>query len=346
MHQAAFPGEDISDRPAPETVVPALLGLLARRPAQRPLPRRRPGAAGSGAPATGPASPCPRRRGRPAARGPRPGPRRGAAAGRRARTASTHHRFTALPDLLEPGDLLVVNTSATLPARARRPARRRPGVPAARVDARSTTAAGSSRCAARGNDGPDLGVRAAASCSRCPATSGCTCRRPTRTRRPGARLWRAAHRSAACGGVVPPPRTAGRSATATCGGDVPARGLPERLRHRARQRGDGQRRPAVHGRCSARLVAARASPSRRSCCTPASPAPSCTSRRYPERFAVPGGHRPPGQRHPAGRAAASSPSAPPSSARSRPRDGRRRRHPGQPTAGPTSSSARTARPGR
>jgi NAD(P)-dependent dehydrogenase (short-subunit alcohol dehydrogenase family) len=28
MHQAAYPGEDISDRPAPETVVPALLALL------------------------------------------------------------------------------------------------------------------------------------------------------------------------------------------------------------------------------------------------------------------------------------------------------------------------------
>ena len=28
MHQAAYPGEDISDRPAPETVVPALLRLL------------------------------------------------------------------------------------------------------------------------------------------------------------------------------------------------------------------------------------------------------------------------------------------------------------------------------
>jgi NAD(P)-dependent dehydrogenase (short-subunit alcohol dehydrogenase family) len=28
MHQAAFPGEDISDRPAPETVVPALLALV------------------------------------------------------------------------------------------------------------------------------------------------------------------------------------------------------------------------------------------------------------------------------------------------------------------------------
>jgi NAD(P)-dependent dehydrogenase (short-subunit alcohol dehydrogenase family) len=28
MHQAAFPGEDISDRPAPETVVPSLLALV------------------------------------------------------------------------------------------------------------------------------------------------------------------------------------------------------------------------------------------------------------------------------------------------------------------------------
>jgi NAD(P)-dependent dehydrogenase (short-subunit alcohol dehydrogenase family) len=32
MHQAAFPGEDISDRPAPESVVPALLRLVATRP--------------------------------------------------------------------------------------------------------------------------------------------------------------------------------------------------------------------------------------------------------------------------------------------------------------------------
>ena len=32
MHQAAFPGEDISDRPEPETVVPALLALLDARP--------------------------------------------------------------------------------------------------------------------------------------------------------------------------------------------------------------------------------------------------------------------------------------------------------------------------
>ncbi len=32
MHQAAFPGEDISDRPEPETVVPRLLALLTSRP--------------------------------------------------------------------------------------------------------------------------------------------------------------------------------------------------------------------------------------------------------------------------------------------------------------------------
>lgn len=32
MHQAAFPGEDISDRPLPEAVVPGLLALLDERP--------------------------------------------------------------------------------------------------------------------------------------------------------------------------------------------------------------------------------------------------------------------------------------------------------------------------
>ncbi len=32
MHQDAFPGEDISDRPEPQTVVPALRKLLAERP--------------------------------------------------------------------------------------------------------------------------------------------------------------------------------------------------------------------------------------------------------------------------------------------------------------------------
>ncbi|MDX6233442.1 MAG: hypothetical protein QOH68_2466, partial [Nocardioidaceae bacterium] len=31
MHQDAFPGQDISDRPLPESVVPAFLALLDRR---------------------------------------------------------------------------------------------------------------------------------------------------------------------------------------------------------------------------------------------------------------------------------------------------------------------------
>jgi hypothetical protein len=33
MHQEAFPGEDISDRPLPETVVPQLRRLLRDAPA-------------------------------------------------------------------------------------------------------------------------------------------------------------------------------------------------------------------------------------------------------------------------------------------------------------------------
>ena len=33
MHQRAFPGEDISDRPEPDTAVPAFLRLLDERPA-------------------------------------------------------------------------------------------------------------------------------------------------------------------------------------------------------------------------------------------------------------------------------------------------------------------------
>ena len=40
MHQDAFPGEDISDRPEPATVVPHLLALIDGHPAERPLPRR------------------------------------------------------------------------------------------------------------------------------------------------------------------------------------------------------------------------------------------------------------------------------------------------------------------
>lgn len=37
MHAEAFPGEDISDRPLPETMVPAFLALLAGRPESGPV---------------------------------------------------------------------------------------------------------------------------------------------------------------------------------------------------------------------------------------------------------------------------------------------------------------------
>ena len=40
MHQEAFPGEDISDRPRPEASVPGLLRARRGRPAVRALPRR------------------------------------------------------------------------------------------------------------------------------------------------------------------------------------------------------------------------------------------------------------------------------------------------------------------
>ncbi len=41
MHQDAFPGEDISDRPLPETVVPHLLALVEQRPPTRAATSRR-----------------------------------------------------------------------------------------------------------------------------------------------------------------------------------------------------------------------------------------------------------------------------------------------------------------
>ena len=39
MHQEAFPGEDISDRPPPEDSVPGLLALIEGSTAERALPR-------------------------------------------------------------------------------------------------------------------------------------------------------------------------------------------------------------------------------------------------------------------------------------------------------------------
>lgn len=50
MHQAAFPGEDISDRPVPETVAPAVLELVDRRPPSGRIVLRDLVASGEGGP--------------------------------------------------------------------------------------------------------------------------------------------------------------------------------------------------------------------------------------------------------------------------------------------------------
>ena len=68
-----------------------------------------------------------------------------------------HHRFRDLPDLLEPGDLVVVNTSATLPARVDARAagdRRVPLHVSAQLDDGSWVV----EVRRPRNDGPDLGV--------------------------------------------------------------------------------------------------------------------------------------------------------------------------------------------
>ena len=94
MHQRAFPGEDISDRPLPETVVPALLRLLgrARRPAAVTEPRL--GARGGGGAMTVVAS--------TSTRSSRPPHRRGRRDGVRLLVARpgwlTHARFAELAD--------------------------------------------------------------------------------------------------------------------------------------------------------------------------------------------------------------------------------------------------------
>ena len=139
MHQDAFPGEDISDRPPPDESVPGLLALIE---GDQPSGRyARPGAGGADEPrprSTGPGaatSSCPPSW-RPTSRPRRRGVRRDDVR----LLVSTgcdepvHARFHDLARFLQPGDLVVVNTSGTRAAAidavaaGRRPPRR------ARVD--------------------------------------------------------------------------------------------------------------------------------------------------------------------------------------------------------------------
>ena len=109
LHQEAFPGEDISDRPPPEDSVPGLLALVE---GSLPSGRYRAAELAGGARMTtiafaeiAPAAAPPSRA------------RTCRCSSRRARTARSPRRASPRSQrLLRPGDLLVVNTSATLPA--------------------------------------------------------------------------------------------------------------------------------------------------------------------------------------------------------------------------------------
>ncbi len=117
MHQEAFPGEDISDRPPPEDSVPGLLELIyGDRPSGRYRAQRadRAGDRSMSAlafelpkalEATAP----------PEARGERRDAVRLLVVDRE-NGSIVDSRFDCLPELLECGDLVVINISATLPA--------------------------------------------------------------------------------------------------------------------------------------------------------------------------------------------------------------------------------------
>ena len=355
MHQDAFPGEDISDRPLPEDGVPGMLRHRRAAPAVRPLPGRAAGERMS-ATALGLAPPAldfelvpdleaheP-----PEATGSRP--RRRPAAGLARRRRAGPRPLPGPPRLPRPGDLLVVNRSATVAAAldAWRPAHDGPR--------RRSPSTSPRRCpTAPGWSSPANRPRTARA-RRCSAPA--TGWSPVRSSRsPAAAASRCSNRS----------RDPTRLVVATL--DLPPdvgtflarHGHPIRYRHvpqpwplsayqtvfadRAGQRRDAQCRPAVHRR--ARHPAGHGRRRRRA---DRAPHRACRHWRatrlpYPERYRVPARHRRRRERHAAGR----------------PSGGRRRHHRGAgardggrtPTAwspraaaGPTSSSAPSDRLGR
>ena len=258
MHQEAFPGEDISDRPEPETVVPALRRLLAERP---PSGRFRaaellaeagdePGCALPAASAAGPGRPAPlrpaRRRSRQLSH-PRPGASPGTRCGcswpaaRRA-SSCTDVRATC-PTFLDPGDLVVVNTSATIPA----------AVDAVAPDGTHLVVHFSTRI-----DGTRWVVEPRR--REGPTTVRWQGELPDHVMLPpdgrleilepylgSCRLWVADARPAVAGPhLARPPRPPDPVPLRRA--SMAAVGLPERVRQRAWERGDAERRPAVHRR--------------------------------------------------------------------------------------------------
>ena len=195
-----------------------------------------------------------------------------------------HGRCRDLPDLLEPGDLVVVNTSATLPARVA--ARRADGDrrPAARVDVAGRRQLGG-RGAPSGQRRPGPRRRAghgARAARRRPAHAA------RRLPRPGAGVPAVAGRRRSRGrdddlpaGARPadPLRLPARH--------LPAGRVPERVRDRARQRRDGQRRAAADRAADRARSWPRGIPVVPVVLHTGVSSPELHEPPYPERFAVP-----------------------------------------------------------
>ena len=279
MHQVAFPGEDISDRPEPETVVRRCSGSSGAS-------RR----AGATVPLTAPRDRRDGDRSRafelPAGATHRPPERRGLAGRRAAAGGGPAGSSTAASAncrrLLAPGDLVVVNTRA--PCRRRWTALRR-GAPA------PVHVAAAARRRQLGGRGPAPGQRRAAAdlAARrrlgCPAASTATCwRRPAPG--PTARLWRA-HVAGVEDALAYLARHGRPIRYGYVRDDLPAGRLPERLRPAAGQRRDAERGPAVHrtarGRAGDPRRRGRAGRAAHRGLEPG----ARTSRRSPERFVVP-----------------------------------------------------------
>ena len=233
----------VAPRPAP---------ARRRVPAERPLPRRRPAVAGMtadrrGRPGAWPST-C-----RPALEAGSPPEARGLTrdavrmlVAHRATGVIEHSTFALLPAFLEPGDLVVVNTSATIPA----------AVDAVAADGTPLVVHLSTQSRRRA-----LGGRAAPADPAAAPPAGTVRRR--RPRLTSARRPRATDRGAVRHGRPPlgGPAAAARSRPLAWlavprpadpvrlrRAAVAAQRLPERVRRRAGQRRDAERRAAVHAR--------------------------------------------------------------------------------------------------
>ena len=187
-----------------------------------------------------------------------------------------HARARELADFLGPGDLVVINTSATLPA----------ALAARRTDGTALELRLSTPLPGAADDRWVVELRAGAE----PFRGGragdvlelarggrATLETPYLT---GARLWAARlELPEPLHGLPRPPR--GADPLPLRARRAPAVGLRDRLRDRARLRRDAERRAPGDARGAHRAGGARASSSRRSSCTPASPRPSAASARIP-----------------------------------------------------------------